>query len=48
MGIALVTVCIIGLAVVIADDFTGIGVADDFLYGPLGTGVGKGIIMIFG
>ncbi len=35
------TVCIIGLAVVIADDFTGIGVADDFLYGPLGTGVGK-------
>ena len=48
LGIALVTVCIIGLAVVIADDFTGIGVADDFLYGPLGTGVGKGIIMIFG
>ena len=31
-----------------ADDVTGVGVVDDFLLGPLGTGVGEGLIMIFG
>ena len=30
------------------DDATGIGVADDFLFGPLGAGVGEGLILIFG
>lgn len=33
---------------VAADDLTGVGVADDFLFGPLGAGVGEGLIMIFG
>ena len=47
-GTALVTVCLIGIIVVAADDATGIGVADNFLFGPLGAGVGKGLIMILG
>ena len=47
-GAALVTVCVIGIVVVAADDVTGIGVADDFLFGPLGAGVGEGLILIFG
>ena len=47
-GAVLVTVCVIGFVVVAADDATGIGIADDFLFGPLGAGVGKGLIMIFG
>ena len=47
-GAALVTVCVIGIVVVAADDATGIGVADDFLFGPLGAGVGEGLILIFG
>ena len=47
-GVALVTVCIIGIVVIAADDATGIGVADDFLLGPLGAGIGEGVIMIFG
>ncbi len=46
MGVVLVTVCVIALAVVIADDFTGVGAVDDVLLGPLGTGVGKGLIMV--
>lgn len=37
--------CIIAVA---ADDLTGVGVADDFLFGPLRAGVGEGLIMIFG
>ena len=36
------------MVAITADDLTGVGVADDFLYGPLGAGFGKGIIMIFG
>ena len=47
-GVALVAVCVIGIIVVAADDATGIGVADDFLFGPLGAGVGEGLILIFG
>lgn len=33
---------------VAADDTTGIGVADDFLFAPLGTGIREGLILIFG
>ncbi len=47
VGTALVTVCVIGIVVVAADDVTGIGVADNVLFGPLGTGVGEGLILIF-
>ena len=47
-GVALVTVCAIGIVVVATDDVTGIGVIDDFLFGPLGAGVGEGLILIFG
>ena len=48
IGIGMVTICAIGMVAITADDLTGVGVADDFLYGPLGAGFGKGIIMIFG
>ena len=27
---------------------TGIGIADDFLFGPLGAGIGKGLSLMFG
>ena len=47
-GAAIVTVCVIGIAVVVADDVTGAGVADDVLIYPLITGVGEGLILIFG
>ena len=47
-GAVLVTVCAIGIAVAVADDATGIGVADDFLLGPLSAGVREGLILIFG
>ena len=48
LGVGLITVCTVGLVVVALDDATGIGVADDFLLGPLSAGVGKGLIMILG
>ena len=46
--IGLVVICTVGIIAVAADDVTGVGVADDFLFGPLGAGVGEGLIMIFG
>ena len=46
-GVALVTVCVVGIVAVAADDITGIGVADDFLFELLGAGVCEGLIMIF-
>ena len=39
---------VIGIIVVAADDVTGIGVADDFLLGPLGAGIGEGLALILG
>lgn len=48
VGIGMVTICAIGIVIVSADDATGIGVADDFLFGPLGAGFEGGLIMIFG
>ena len=36
------------LIFIVADDATGIGVADVFLLAPLGTGIGNALIMIFG
>lgn len=48
LGAALVTVCVLGIIVVAADNLTGIGVADDFLFGPLGAGVSAGASFIFG
>ncbi|WP_346848696.1 RHS repeat-associated core domain-containing protein [uncultured Clostridium sp.] len=47
-GVGLVVVCAIGVTIIVADDTLGIGVADDFLIAPLGSGVGKGMTMIFG
>ena len=46
----MVAICTIGIGIVIvaADDLVGVGVADDFLYGPFGGGIGKGLTMIFG
>ena len=48
IGMGLVVICTVGIIAVAADNVTGVGFADDFLFGPLGTGVGKGLIMIFG
>lgn len=48
IGVGLVVICTVGIIAVAADDVTGVGVADDFLFGPLGAGVGEGLIMIFG
>ena len=48
IGAGLVVICTVGIIAVAADDLTGVGVADDFLFGPLGAGVGEGLIMIFG
>ena len=45
---SMVVICTVGIIAVAADDLTGVGVADDFLFGPLGAGVGEGLIMIFG
>ena len=47
IGVAIVTVCVVGIVVVIADDATGIGVVDDFLLGPLFVGFEGGVIMAF-
>ena len=48
IGAGLVVICTVGIIAVAADDLTGVGVADDFLFGPLGAGVGEGLIMFFG
>ena len=48
LGGVLATACVIGAIVVVADDITGIGIADNGLLGPLGTGISQGLIMIFG
>ena len=40
--------CIAGLIIVAADDVTGVGVADDFLYIPLLYRFEKGLMMVEG
>jgi hypothetical protein len=47
-GVGLVVVCAIGITIIAADDTLGIGVTDDFLIAPLGSGIGKGMTMILG
>ena len=46
-GLALVTISVVGIVAVAANDATGVGVADDFLFVPLGAGVREGLILIF-
>lgn len=48
IGVALVAACTIGIIFVAVDDVTGVGIADDFLFAPLGAGISEGLIMIFG
>ncbi len=48
LGVGLIVVCTLGIVLVAGNDITGVGVIDDFLLGPLGSGVGEGLIMIFG
>lgn len=48
LGVGLVVVSVVGIVWVAGNDVTGVGVADDFLLGPLGGGVGQGLIMVFG
>ncbi len=47
-GVALVVGCTIGIIVVAVDDTTGVGIADDFLFAPLGAGIGEGIALMLG
>lgn len=47
IGIGIVGISVIGIVYIIGNDATGIGVADDFLIGPLGLGVKKGLVMVF-
>ena len=48
LGVTLVTVCVIGTVVIVADNATGIGLIDDLLLVPLSAGIEEGIVMIFG
>lgn len=47
MGVGLLTISSLGMAVVTLDDVTGIGIGDDFLYGPLSAGISAGLVMIW-
>ncbi len=47
LGVEIVVTSIACMAIILADDLTGIGVADDFLLAPLGSNIGLGLIMIF-
>ena len=47
VGIGIVVISVVGLIAVVGDDLTGIGVGDDFMIGPLGASLSKGIAMIF-
>ena len=48
IGTGIVAVCAVGIVIVAVDDLTGVGVADDFLFAPFGTGIGEGMLLIFG
>lgn len=47
MGTLLTAACFVGIVAVVIDNVTGVSVADDFLFVPLGAGISKGLIMIF-
>lgn len=47
VGIGLMSICAIGFPVAAADNVAGIGVVDDVLFGPLGTGFAESVIIIF-
>ena len=40
-GVALFAISLIGMGVLSMDDITGIGVADDFLIGPVSAGISQ-------
>ena len=46
VGVAVVAVCVIGVIIVAADDTTGMGVLDDFLFFPLCKGIEEGLVLI--
>lgn len=48
IGGIVVTACVVGMLFIAANDLTGVGVVDDFLFAPLSVGISKGLIMIFG
>ena len=43
----MIAVCVVGTVAVVADNITAVGIADDFLLGPLGTGIERDISMLF-
>ena len=46
-GVALITVCVVGCAIIAIDDISGVGICDDFLLGPLGSGLVQGFNWLF-
>lgn len=48
IGIGLIVACGIGVAIIAADDTTGFGIADDYLFAPLGEGFRRGLVLVFG
>lgn len=46
-GVATISVAVVGITYVVANDFTGIGTADDILIAPLITLFNKGTLLIF-
>ena len=48
IGIGLIVACGIGAAIIAADDTTGFGIADDYLFAPLGEGFRRGLVLVFG
>ena len=47
IGVAIVTASTMGIALIVADDATGLGIGDNVLLGPLGNGIREGLIRIF-
>ena len=47
-GVGLIIVCTAGVVFVALDDASIVGIADDFLFAPLGAGISEGLALIFG
>jgi RHS repeat-associated protein len=48
LGAVLIVGCVVGMAIIIADNATGVGIGDDVLLPPLVAGFEKGLSMVFG
>ena len=48
IGVGLTSICLIGVAIVLADDITVVGIADDFLLVPVCAGLDAGLVLLCG